>query len=90
MHLDIDEEKMKALFTGSDYAEDYKILSRGIRGFDETIPPLINAYMSLSPTMKVFDTALNPDFGNVEETGILITLSELYIQKVERHLSNIE
>ena len=46
--------------------------------------------MSLSPTMKVFDTALNPDFGNVEETGILITLSELYVQKVERHLANIE
>lgn len=90
VRLDIDEAQMKALFVGRDYAEDYKILSRNIRDFDETIPPLINAYMSLSPTMKVFDTALNPDFGNVEETGILITLSELYLQKVERHLSNIE
>lgn len=90
VHLDIDERKMKALFVGRDYAEDYKILSRNIRDFDETIPPLINAYMSLSPTMKVFDTALNPDFGNVEETGILVTISELYVQKVERHLSNIE
>lgn len=90
VHLDIDQEKMAALFNGKDYDEDYKILSRAIRDYSETIPPLINAYMSLSPTMKVFDTALNPDFGNVEETGILITLSELYVQKVERHLSNIE
>lgn len=88
--IDIDLQAMQNLFCGRNYAEDYKILSRGIRDFDETIPPLINAYMSLSPTMKVFDTALNPDFGNVEETGILITLSELYLQKVERHLANIE
>lgn len=90
VEIDIDEAEMKALFVGKDYAEDYKILSRRIRDFNETIPPLINAYMSLSPTMKVFDTALNPDFGNVEETAILITLSELYVQKVERHLRNIE
>lgn len=90
VHLDIDEPKMAQLFAGQDYAEDYKILSRNIRDFEETIPPLINAYMSLSPTMKVFDTAVNPDFGNVEETGILITISELYAQKIERHLANIE
>lgn len=90
VQLDIDEPKMRELFTGKNYDEDYKILSRNIRDFDEKIPPLINAYMSLSPTLKVFDTALNPDFGNVEETGMLVTLSELYIQKVERHLSNIE
>lgn len=90
VHLDMDQEKMEELFVGRDYAEDYKILSRNIRDFEETIPPLINAYMSLSPTMKVFDTAVNPDFGNVEETGILITISELYAQKIDRHLANIE
>lgn len=90
VELDMDPEKMEGVFAGGGYAEDYKILSRKIREVNETIPPLINAYMSLSPTMKVFDTALNPDFGNVEETGILITLSELYVQKVERHLANIE
>lgn len=88
--LDMDEQGLAELFNGKDYAEDYRILSRSIRDFEEVIPPLINAYMSLSPTMKVFDTALNPDFGNVEETAILITLSELHSQKVERHLANIE
>lgn len=90
VELDINEEKMKALFRGKDYGEDYKILSKNVRDFEEVIPPMINAYMSLSPTMKVFETSLNPDFGNVEETGILITLSELYLQKVERHLANIK
>lgn len=90
VELDIDESKMQALFVNSDYAGDYKILSRNVRNFEETIPPMINAYMNVSPSMKVFDTALNPDFGDVEETGILITISEMYLERVGRHLSNIE
>ena len=88
--MDIDEKHMRELFVGKDYTEDYKILSRSIRNFEENIPPLINSYMSLSPTMRVFGTALNPDFGNVEETGILITLDDIYKAKVERHFLNIE
>jgi len=43
--------------------------------------------MHLSPTMKSFGTALNDDFGGVEETGILITISDIYEDKKERHLS---
>ncbi len=88
--LDIDQDRMRGIFVGQDYDQDYRILSKAIRDFEEVIPPMINAYMNLSPTMKVFETCLNPDFGNVEETGILITLSEMYVQKVERHLANIE
>lgn len=87
VHVEWDSQKMADLFTGRTFAEDYKILSRGIRNFEEVIPPLINAYMQLSPTMKVFDTAVNPDFGNVEETGILITIGDLYKEKVARHFA---
>lgn len=87
--LQIDEKQMKSVFTGRDYSEDYKILSRQVRDLEEVIPPLINAYMSLSPTMRVFDTAINHDFGNVEETGILITIGDLYKEKVARHFSDI-
>ena len=43
--------------------------------------------MKLSPTMKTFGTAINPDFGGVEETGILITMKDIYPEKSERHLS---
>lgn len=85
VEMDINAETMKQLFAGRSFAEDYKILSKNIRSFAESIPPLINSYMQLSPTMKVFDTALNPDFGNVEETGILITIGDLYKEKVARH-----
>lgn len=83
--MDINNSEMAKIFTGRTFAEDYKILSRSIRNFEEAIPPLINSYMQLSPTMKVFETAVNPDFGNVEETGILITIGDLYKEKVARH-----
>lgn len=89
IELDIDNGKMASIFRGSDFAEDYRILSREIRSRDETVPPLINSYMNLSPTMRVFGTVCNPDFGNVEETGILITIEDIYPRKAERHVKNI-
>lgn len=83
--LHIDTAKMEALFNGGNYQEDYKILSKMVRERNENIPPMINSYMSLSPSMKVFGTARNSDFGNVEETGILITIEDVYPKKLDRH-----
>lgn len=79
-------EKLKALFNGKDFREDYKILNREIRAHGLNIPPLVNAYMSLSPTMKMFGTAINDEFGDVEESGIMITLSEVFEAKKSRHI----
>lgn len=84
----MDPKKLESIFTGSDYMEDYKILSKEVRSLGESIPPLINAYMSLSPSMRSFGTVMNHSFGEVEETGIMITVNDLYKNKVERHLSN--
>ena len=42
--------------------------------------------MGLSPTMKVFGTSLNPYFGDVEETGIMIAIDDIYKAKSERHV----
>lgn len=81
-----DLEKMEKLFTGNGYKEDYRILSKEIRALGENIPPLINSYMNLSPSMKVFGTAVNKSFGQVEETGILIKISDIYAEKIERHI----
>ncbi len=89
VELDIDHEKMAQIFTGANYEEDYRILGREIRKLSETIPPLINSYMNLSPTMRVFGTVRNSDFGDVDETGILIKIADIYPRKVERHLLNI-
>ena len=44
--------------------------------------------MSLSPTMKLFGTAINYGFGDVEETGILIAIEEIFEQKRVRHIDS--
>jgi hypothetical protein len=44
--------------------------------------------MSLSPTMKTFGTAINHHFGEVEETGIMVTINDIYDQKKDRHISS--
>jgi hypothetical protein len=63
-------------------------LNRRIREFGYNIPPLVNAYMNLSPTMKLFGTAINYGFGDVEETGILISVSEILEEKIVRHINS--
>lgn len=83
-----DPGDLEKLFTGSTFEENYKILVHQIRKNNENIPPLVNAYMNLSPTMRTFGTAINKDFGNVEETGILITIPDIYPKKKERHLKS--
>ena len=74
------------LLGDSDFKEAYKLLNTFIRERNEFIPPLINIYMNLSPTMKTFGTAVNSDFGNVEESGILVTINDIYDEKKERHM----
>jgi hypothetical protein len=84
--LNIDFTGIIEHFTGKDFREDYKILSKNVREYGENIPPLINAYMSLSPTMRSFGTAVNDHFGNVEETGIIVTIDDIYKAKKDRHI----
>ena len=67
------------LFKDLDYKEGYKILQRELKSRGEHIPPLINSYMNLSPTMKVFGTSINGGFGGVEETGILIKIGRAHV-----------
>ncbi|MBQ7297848.1 MAG: GNAT family N-acetyltransferase [Alistipes sp.] len=84
--LGLDDPYYEQLFSGETYQENYRILVQKIREVNEHIPPLVNAYMNLSPTMKVFDTVSNPDFGDVEETGILVTVPDIYPEKKQRYM----
>ncbi len=86
--LTTDIEVLKNTFTADNYADDYKILSKKVRERNENIPPLFNSYMNLSPSMKVFGTAINNNFGGVEETGIMITIDDIYEAKKSRYLSS--
>ncbi len=86
MDLDFDLQAMDNIFNGGSYNEDYKILVQRVREHGENIPPLINAYMNLSPSMKTFGTVLNDRFGDVEETGIIVTIKDIYEAKKDRHI----
>jgi len=88
LKTDIDHEKMEALFNKKNYKDDYKILNTEVRKYGINIPPLVSAYMNLSPTMRVFGTAVNIDFGAVEETGILIDINDIFEDKKKRHIES--
>mgnify|MGYP000897244244 FL=1 len=86
--IETDPKELETLFSADDFKEDYKILNREIRALGYNIPPLVNAYMGLSPTMKLFGTAINNGFGDVEETGILIAVDEILEEKRVRHIDS--
>ena len=88
LKIDTSEDELSAIFCENGFKEDYRILNREIRRLGYNIPPLVNAYMSLSPTMKLFGTAINRGFGEVEETGILIAVDEILEDKRVRHIDS--
>ena len=88
LEMEAKDEDLAALFCKNTFKEDYKILNCEIRKLGYNIPPLVNAYMSLSPTMRMFGTAINYGFGDVEETGILIAVDEILAEKRIRHIQS--
>ena len=78
----MDTEALGRIFIGNSFKEDYKILNKAIRDHGYNIPPLVNAYMGLSPTMRMFGTAIN----DVEESGIFFAISEIFEEKKQRHI----
>ena len=82
----MDNEAMRKLFIHDTFKDDYKILNKAIRDHGYNIPPLVNAYMSLSPSMRMFGTAINDEFGNVEESGIFFVIDEIFEEKKGRHI----
>ena len=86
LEANIDIAAMEKLFVGDCFKEDYKILNKSIRYYGFNIPPLVNAYMSLSLTMRMFGTAINDEFGNVEESGIFFAIEEIFEEKKQRHI----
>ena len=79
---------MESLLTETEFKEDYKLLNAEVRKRGVNIPPLVNAYMSLSPTMKMFGGGINHEFSEAEETCILISFDEIYDSKISRHVDS--
>lgn len=87
LEQDYDRAFVDSQLKGLDFKDGFKVLNHYVRERGENVPPLVNIYMHLSPTMKTFGTAVNPDFGGVEETGILVTIGDIYQEKKERHIT---
>ncbi len=88
LKIETDYNKLHDIFNGRNYKEDYQILQRSVRELGSYVPPLVNAYMKLSPTMLSFGTAYNHAFGETDETGILVSVNELYPDKTERYFKS--
>ncbi len=86
--LEHSDEELSEILYEDDFKADYRLLNRAVRGLGYNIPPLVNAYMNLSPTMKFFGTAINHEFGEVEESGILIAIDEIFEEKRVRHINS--
>jgi len=86
LKTNMDLSALSNMFTGCDFKENYKILNSHVRNLSRNIPPLVNAYMNLSPTMRVFGTCIHDDFGSVEETGIMINVGDIFKDKRDRHI----
>ena len=86
LNTNMDLAKLSTIFSGSDFKENYKILNTHVRNLSRNIPPLVNAYMNLSPTMRVFGTCVHNVLGDVEETGIMINVDDIFEDKIDRHI----
>ena len=90
LNTNMDIAAMERLFSGGDFKSDYRILNAEIRRYGFNIPPLVNAYMGLSPSMRMFGTAINTEFGDVEESGIFMAIDEIYEAKKQRHIATFQ
>lgn len=88
--IETDYNELNSLFSGRNYKEDYQILQRSVRELGSYVPPLVNAYMNLSSTMRSFGTAYNHDFGETDETGILVALRDIYPEKRARYFESYD
>ena len=90
LEIKTDFNELHTLFSGRNYKEDYQILMHAVHELGESVPPLVNAYMNLSSTMRSFGTAYNHEFGETDETGILLTLRDIYPEKKDRHFQSYD
>jgi hypothetical protein len=88
LKIETPKSYMDSILTEDEFKDDYKRLNAEVRRLGENIPPLVNSYMNLSPTMKTFGGGINHEFSEAEETCILITFDEIIDSKKARHIDS--
>ena len=86
--LDTPKDYMESILHEPEFKDDYKLLNAEVRKLGVNIPPLVNSYMNLSPTMKMFGGGINHEFSEAEETCILVTFDDIYDAKKARHVDS--
>ncbi len=88
IRIETERSYMDSILTETEFKSDYKLLNAEVRRLGENIPPLVNSYMGLSPTMKTFGGGINHEFSEAEETCILIAFDEIHEAKKARHIDS--
>lgn len=76
----------RGIFTEENAVDDYKLLNKAVRHEGQNIPPMFNAYIGLSDTMRVFGSMQDHDFGSTYETGIMVVMNDLHENKKQRYI----
>ena len=76
------------LFPHNNFKEDYKVLKAEVSKLGVNIPPLVNTYMNMSPSLIYLGTGINDEFANVYDSGMLVDFKDIYPEKMERHVNS--
>jgi len=72
-----------------DLKKDYRLLKTAVRKLGANIPPLVNSYMTLSPTMKIFGGSCDSgDLKGAVEVGLLIDINQVEGDRFSRYYDN--
>ena len=75
-------------FEGEDKQENYHILQHAVREQGTVIPPMFTAYLNLTNDLQFFGNAINDEFSDVLESGIMVDLETVYPEKKERYINS--
>lgn len=75
-------------FEGKDKQENYHILQHAVREQGTVIPPIFTAYLNLTNDLQFFGNAINDEFGDVLESGIMVDIETVYPEKKERYINS--
>lgn len=86
--IQFSKQQILDMFAAENIKESYKKLNTAVRALGVNIPPLVNAYIGLSPTIKSFGAIRFLEFGDVIEFGILVNIEDIYQEKKSRHIES--
>lgn len=82
-----DSKKIASVvLTENNAAANYKALQKTVRLIGTTIPPMFNAYIGLTDTLRMFGTMIDENFGGTYESAIMLTMDDLIESKRKRYI----